>query len=118
MKIADVVAKPELFKGTTVVVQGEVRKACSKMGCWMEIADTATPDAPGARVTFKDYGFFIPVDSAGAHARVQGVLDIRTLTPDDVKHMEGEGAKITSKAADGSAQELSIVATGVELTKG
>jgi mRNA-degrading endonuclease toxin of MazEF toxin-antitoxin module len=69
----------------------------------------------GARVTFKDYGFFVPTDAQGSKARVEGVVSVRELSAADVSHLESEGGKFPSKAADGTARELSIVATGVEL---
>lgn len=115
VSIADVVAKPDAFTGKPVVVDGEVRKCCSRKGCWMELAESSASEGAGARVTFKDYGFFVPTDSQGAKARVQGTLDVRTLSAQDVAHLESEGGKFGAKAADGTARELAIVATGVEL---
>lgn len=81
----------------------------------MEIADVAGADAPGCRVTFKDYGFFVPLDSAGSKARVQGTVQVRVVPAPEVEHMESEGAKFASKQPDGTAHEVRMVATGVEL---
>jgi hypothetical protein len=69
------------------------------------------------RVTFKDYGFFVPIDSAGAEARVQGVVAVETVAARYVKHLEEEGARFASKADDGTAREVRLVANGVELKK-
>jgi hypothetical protein len=49
-------------------------------------------------------------------ARMEGVVEIKKLSKEDVDHLTGEGAKI-SRNADGTAREVSFVATGVELTK-
>jgi hypothetical protein len=68
-------------------------------------------------VTFKDYGFFVPLDSSGARARVQGIVEVKTVAPGEVQHLEAEGARFAGKQTDGSARELRIVATGVELTR-
>jgi hypothetical protein len=114
--IADVAAKPEDFAGKTLIVTGDVRRACSAKGCWMEVS--ATPEQPGARVTFKDYGFFVPTDAQGSHARVQGVVSVKTVDAGEVAHMESEGATMGCKEADGTAKEVRIVATGVELWRG
>src|SRR5215216_2672944 len=64
--------KPDAYARQSVFVEGRVRRACAKRGCWMELAPSET--GAGLRVTFKDYGFFVPVDSAGSTARVEGVV--------------------------------------------
>jgi hypothetical protein len=114
--LADVLAKPDSFANQTVTVAAQVRKACTRKGCWMELAEGTTEGTPGCRVTFKDYGFFVPLDSAGSSARVQGKVEVDTLSASAVRHYEEEGAKFV-KAADGTAREVRIVATGVELTR-
>jgi len=88
------------------------------MGCWMELAESAAADAPACRVLMKDHAFFVPTDSAGASARVEGMLDLKRIAPAQVAHMEGEGASFPNKAADGSAEEVRFVASGVELWRG
>ncbi|MGC4088450.1 MAG: DUF4920 domain-containing protein [Polyangiaceae bacterium] len=113
--IRDVLSAPERYQGRPLLVEGYVRRACSRKGCWMELAGGADPTLEGCRVTFKDYGFFVPTDSAGSSARVEAALELASLSPATVEHMEREGAKIPNKAADGSAREVRLVANGVEL---
>jgi hypothetical protein len=113
--LASVLADPDGFTDKTVTISGEVRKACSNKGCWMEIAPTTAAEAQGCRVTFKDYGFFVPLDSAGARAVVEGVVGVKTVPAAQVAHLEAEGAKFERKFPDGSARELRVVANGVEL---
>ena len=84
----------------------------------MELAEGAAPELPGCRVTFQDYGFFVPLDSAGSTARVQGAVAVRTVPAGEVAHLEGEGAQFPGKQPDGSAREVRMVATGVELWRG
>ena len=112
--LAQVLEKPESFAKTAVVTDGIVNAACSKMGCWMEIAPEAGKD--GVRVTFKDYGFFVPKDSKGMKAKMAGVIEVKNLSKEEADHLEHEGAKI-KRNEDGTARELSFVASGVELTK-
>ena len=114
--LADVLLKPDQFANQTVTVDGQVRKACTRKGCWMELAASEQDGTPGCRVTFKDYGFFVPLDSAGSKARVQGKVEVDTLSASAVRHYEEEGAAF-AKAPDGTAREVRIVATGVELTR-
>jgi hypothetical protein len=111
--LADVLKSPDQFADRTVRVEGAVRAACTRKGCWMELSEA--PDAPGCRVTFKDYGFFVPTDSAGSKARVEAKVESKVVKPEMVAHLESEGAKFPEKAADGSAREVRLVATGVEM---
>jgi hypothetical protein len=117
-KLASVLGEPERFAGKPVRVEGHVRRACTAMGCWMELAESGDEKAPGCRVIMKDHAFFVPTDAAGASARVEGTLSVRRIEPGQVAHMEGEGAKFDHKAPDGSAEELRFVASGVELWRG
>jgi hypothetical protein len=96
-----------------VITEGPVQRACSRKGCWMEIGKG--DDA--CRVTFKDYGFFVPTDSAGAQARVQGRVVTQRVEPARVAHLEAEGAKFRSREADGSATEVQFIANAVQLTR-
>ena len=112
--LATVLANPNDYTKTPVVVEGVVVKNCTNKGCWMQLAPAA--DQPGMRVTFKDYGFFVPLDSKGMHARAEGLTVIKTLSKAEADHLEGEGAKF-QRNPDGSANEIGFVATGVELRK-
>jgi hypothetical protein len=113
--LSKVLESPTAYSDRVVTVEGQVRRACSKKGCWMELAEGPGDDQQGCRVTFKDYGFFVPTDSAGARARAQGVLKVKRIEAPSVNHLEQEGAKFANKSADGSAQEVRLVASGVEL---
>ena len=113
--LAEVLKAPDKFAEQSVLVEGEVRRACTRKGCWMELSEGQGATAPGCRVTFKDYGFFVPIDSAGSKARVEAKVESKVLKPSVVAHMEEEGAQFPVKDPDGSAREVRLVATGVEL---
>lgn len=111
LPLAALLANPQAYADQNVITEGKVQRACTTKGCWMEIGEG--DDA--CRVTFKDYGFFVPTDSAGAKARVEAKVESKVLKPSLVAHLEEEGAKFPDKDADGSAREVRLVATGVEL---
>lgn len=50
------------------VVSGEISEACQAKGCWMSM----DVDGQEIFVKFKDYGFFVPKNSAGYNATMQG----------------------------------------------
>jgi hypothetical protein len=111
--LATLVSNPKAYENQTVTTEGKVQRACSKKGCWMEIG--SGDDA--CRVTFKDYAFFVPTDSAGAQVKIQGRLDTREVEAAAVDHLEAEGARFRNKKADGSATEVRLIASAVELTR-
>jgi hypothetical protein len=113
--LAEVLKSPEQYRDQAITIEGHVRSACTRRGCWMEVAESADPTLPGCRVTFKDYGFFVPTDSAGARAKVQGTFGVSTLPVERVAHLESEGGQFPHKNPDGSVNELRLVASGVEL---
>jgi Domain of unknown function (DUF4920) len=113
--LSAVLAAGDRYANKVITVEGAVRKACTRKGCWMELAESTSEGTPGCRVSFKDYGFFVPIDSAGSRARVQGVVTASKLPAASVRHYEEEGAVFANKEPDGSAHEVRIVATGVEL---
>ena len=114
-ELADVLKSPERYAGKNLVVNGHVRRACTKMGCWMEIAAGTDPATPSCRVFFHGHGFFVPKDSAGSDARVEGRIEVVSVSPAHAAHLEEEGARIPGKGEDGSAREVRLLASGVEL---
>ncbi|MCA1615692.1 MAG: DUF4920 domain-containing protein [Acidobacteria bacterium] len=111
---AALLKEPAKYAEKTVVVEGVVERVCQKQGCWMELAPEK--GARGVRVAMKDHSFAVPFNSAGLRARAEGVFTLKTLTKEDADHFEKEGAKL-KRNADGTADELSFTATGVELRK-
>jgi len=114
--LAEVIKNPDAYTKSAVVVEGKIEKLCTMKGCWMQIAPANDKAATGVRVTFKDYGFFVPTTAQGWTARAEGVAEVKTLSKEEAEHLEGEGARL-SRNADGTAREVSFVASGVELRR-
>ena len=113
--LADVLASPDKFSKDAVLVEGVIQNVCEMKGCWMQIAPEA--GKTGMRVTFKDYGFFVPTDSKGMKARAEGVVEVKTLSKKQADHLEHEDGLKLTRNPDGTAREVSFVASGVELRK-
>lgn len=115
VSLAKVMSNPQKYAGKKIIVEGVIVRSCKTEGCWLELAPSK--DAKSVRVKMKDHAFFIPLNSAGAFARVEGVLTIKTLSKEEVRHMiEDDGAKFDNINPDGTVTEISFEATGVELT--
>jgi hypothetical protein len=110
--LSTVLQNPQAYTRNPVVVEGVVDRACTTKGCWLQLAPAAGEE--GVRVTFKDYAFFIPMNAAGMKARAQGIMTVKRLSKKDADHLAAEGAKLT-RNPDGTATEISFVASGVEL---
>jgi hypothetical protein len=111
--LADLVKDPAAWSGKTVKTEGTVSTVCQEKGCWM----TLKSGDQSVRVTFKDYGFFVPKDSSGATAVMEGVFNVKTIPEARAKHYAGETPGGKPDAIKGDQKELSLVASGVELTR-
>ncbi|MCU0622104.1 MAG: DUF4920 domain-containing protein [Gemmatimonadales bacterium] len=112
--LAEVLQDPARYaKGEPILISGVVERNCTAKGCWMQLAPEA--GAGGVRVTFKDYGFFIPTDSKGKRVRAIGVFDTKQHSAKHAEHLVAEGATLV-RNADGTATEVTFVASGVELS--
>jgi hypothetical protein len=108
--------RPADFAGKHVLVEGVVVRSCKTEGCWAEVAENK--ESKSVRIKMKDHSFFIPLQSAGAMARVEGTLSVKHLSKDEVEHMiKDDGAKFPTRNADGSVTEVSFEATGIELRR-
>ncbi len=96
-----------------VKLEGEILTTCEKKGCWMTMK---MDDGKEIRVTFKDYGFFVPTSGAeGKKAIIAGeavkeITDVETLQhyAQDAGKSESEIAAITEPK-----EEYNFVASGV-----
>jgi len=108
--LASVVTTAAADAETLVRVEGTVEKVCQKKGCWMVVRDGEIE----ARVTMKDYAFFIPVDAAGQKAVIEGTLKVKVFTEAQAKHLAEDGNEDPAKVT-GDKKEFLLTATGVQL---
>jgi len=116
VSLPSVLKEPNKYAGKTVHIEGIIVRSCKMEGCWAQLA--ADKSGPSVRVTMKDHTFFIPLESAGAFARAEGIFSVKTLSKEHVDHLINEdGAKFDNRNSDGSVTEVSFEATGIELRK-
>lgn len=95
---------------------GKVKEVCQAKGCWMSIE----PEAEGIDpifVTFKDYGFFMPKDIAGAEVLMEGFAYKSVTTVDELRHYAEDAGKSEEEimAITAPKEEIKFEATGVVL---
>jgi hypothetical protein len=117
VELATVLASPQAFEGKTVKLQGKVNTVCQKKGCWMTLSEK--PDGPRVRVTFKDYGFFVPKDLPGRRVLAEGTFEVKTLPQAQAQHYAEDEAAAGGKPRPvaGDEVEMSLVASGVALLR-
>lgn len=104
------------LENTNVKVEGEVESVCQAAGCWMKIK---LSDGKTMRVTFKDYGFFVPKDISGKKVIFEGTPAIKTTSVAELQHYAQDAGKTKeeiSKITEPKT-ELSFVANGVLVSK-
>lgn len=115
VSFADALKQPQEYADKKVVIEGVVTRVCQAEGCWMEIGPKSKGDG-SIRVTF-DHKFAVPKDSSTMNFRAEGTLKVKTLSKETVEHLvKDDGAKIKTNP-DGTANEVTFLATGVELWK-
>ncbi|MEM9315219.1 MAG: DUF4920 domain-containing protein [Pseudomonadota bacterium] len=106
--LGEVIANAESHADQTVRVSTTIAQVCQKKGCFFIAVD----GDQWARVTFRDYEFFVPTDSMSKAVTLEGVFSERQLSAEEVAHYEADLGK-----ADGGPSvprvEYSIVATSV-----
>lgn len=95
-----------------ITMETEVAQVCQKKGCFF----VANEGSYTARITFKDYSFFIPTDSKGKKVKLIGTFEVKELTEDQAKHY-AEDAGDDPELIKGSQKEYSIVATSVMIPR-
>ncbi|WP_421774678.1 DUF4920 domain-containing protein [Gracilimonas sp.] len=110
--LISLIESEEELSGKEVTVETEIAKVCQKKGCFF----VANQDGYSARITFKDYGFFIPTDSQGKTVKLVGTFTVKELSEEQAKHY-AEDAGEDADAIEGPQKEYSIVATSVMIPK-
>lgn len=96
-----------------VKLSGEIQQTCPKKGCWMTVKGE---NGKTIRVTFKDYGFFVPKEGQeGKQVVFDGVASMDTLSIESLRHFAEDAGKSAEEIAQITEPEpiVSFVATGV-----
>ena len=99
-------------KTVDMKISGEVLGVCKKKGCWMTLK---MPDGTPMRVTFKDYGFFMPMDIVGKKVVLDGIAKKQTISVETLRHYAEDAHKSPEEIAKITEpkKELAFEAEGV-----
>ena len=106
----------DMIVGDTIHVKfaSEIKEVCAAKGCWMKLPLTAEKEV---MVRFKDYGFFMPLDSKGKEVVVEGKAFVQTTSVAELRHYAKDAGKSKEEIAaiTTSKKEFSFEANGVLL---
>lgn len=112
ISVADAIAytdNPSVNKHSSpVLIEGKIGSVCQAKGCWMGF----TSEAGDIRVTFKDYGFFVPQSVVGKTLQAEGIMQKTTLSLEDSKHLVEDGGGDPNSVTE-PLVEYQMVASGV-----
>lgn len=112
LTLTELIGQSDQYLGQPVVVSTRVAKVCQKKGCFF----IAQEGDAIARISFKDYGFFVPTDSAGKTVVLAGVFSRQALSAERAQHLaEDLGEQPAEPLTAGF--EFAIEATSVRIPK-
>jgi len=109
--LTEIVQAPGRFASQEILLRAQLADVCQKKGCWTLARDGKA----SVRVRFKDYAFFLPTNSIGAEAYIQGRVEVANLSEREAKHYEAESRNGDPESIRGPVREVSLVASGIRL---
>lgn len=73
----------EKAKSVDTKLTATINSVCQMKGCWMTVD---LGDGQQMRVTFKDYGFFVPKGAGGRTAVIQGTASKEIVSVETLRH--------------------------------
>ena len=111
LTLSDALSKADELVGKPIVVSTMIGRVCQKKGCFF----IAQSGKDAIRVSFRDYGFFIPTDAAGKEVELAGELVRTAVSVEQAAHFTAD-----AKGPDGlfkSGDVFEIVANGVRIPR-
>ncbi|CAM1346215.1 DUF4920 domain-containing protein [Tenacibaculum crassostreae] len=103
-----------LTAGDTVTVKfaSTINEVCKKKGCWMKLD---LGNETESMVRFKDYGFFMPLDSDKKEVIVEGKAFINETPVEELRHYAEDAGKSKEEIEQitESKKEYTFIAHGV-----
>ena len=112
--VNELLSKMETTDSIDIKLTGVIESVCKKKGCWMNIKTDDTAEG-SVFVRFKDYGFFMPLDSEGRKVIMNGYA-FKNITPvDELRHYAEDEGKSEEEinAITEPEEEYRYMASGV-----
>lgn len=95
-------------------ITGTVKEVCKEMGCWMKLQKS---DGTTVLVKTKGHAYFMPQNLVGKTVVVEGKAAVKEVSEEARKHLAEDAGKTKDeiKKIKGAAQEVQVIAKGVEV---
>lgn len=112
----EIMKAPQNYVAEDFLTEAKVYKVCQSKGCWLELKGKV---GGPVRVTFKDYGFFVPKEILNKSLRLQGRMVEKTLSVKEQKHFlkDAKATPAEIEAVTEPKKSYEIVASGVAVLK-
>lgn len=105
----DLISAAEKYDGMEMVLSGEINDVCQKAGCWFTFGEGEN----SIRVMTK-HEFFIPKNSGGKNASVEGVFKVTEISQEVAEHYNEESTTpVDAEEIKGPQKALIFEATGI-----
>ena len=111
LSLGDLVNDYDRYRGQEVLLATRIAKVCQSKGCFFVAQEGATT----ARVSFKDYGFFIPTDSGGKNVVLLGTFSRESVSEEEAEHYAKDLGETTASSPE--RFQYSIVASAVKIPR-
>jgi hypothetical protein len=89
-----------------VKISGDIEETCQKKGCWVKVKVEGSEQP--IRVTFKDYGFFVPLNSNGKQTVLSGRAYYDTVDVETLRHFAEDAGKTEEEIMKINEPEMSL----------
>jgi hypothetical protein len=86
VSLTQLVTQSSAYLSKPFLIETKIAKVCQKKGCFF----IAQQNEHVMRVSFKDYGFFIPTNSSGKTVLMTGELIQKQMSPEQAKHFASD----------------------------
>jgi hypothetical protein len=93
-----------------------IKEVCTKKGCWMKLP---LNDLEETMVTFKEYGFFMPLDAKDREVILEGKAFVKETSVAELQHYAEDAGKTKEEIAQITIpkKEFAFEANGVLMKK-
>lgn len=86
----------------------KIDACCQAKGCWMQLN---MDNGEQMMVRFKDYGFFVPTDSEGKTAIIEGEAFLDTVSVEELQHYAADAGKSEAEISAITEPEYALAFT-------
>tara|TARA_B100000902_G_scaffold256647_1_gene242964 strand:- start:3 stop:518 length:516 start_codon:yes stop_codon:yes gene_type:complete len=113
LSLTELIAQKQDYLGKEVRVSATITQVCQAKGCFF----IAMQDGEWARITFRDYAFFVPTNTANSRVLIEGIFSEVELSSTQAQHYQADLGSSDNSADDRPSREYSIIASSVLIHK-